>query len=423
MLKVIRENPDKVKENIIRKNEKADIEPILKLDENRRAIIQEVEKLKNKRNIATQEISNLKKNKENADDKIAEMKSVSDKIKSLDEELREIELKLEEMVLSVPNILDSSVPTGKSAEDNVVIRSWGECPNDGEYIDHIEICNKFGLIDFERGAKVTGSGFHFYTGIGAKLERALINFMLDFHIENNGYKEFIPPLMVNEDSMRGTGQLPKMAEDMYTMQIDNLYMIPTAEVPLTNYYSQNQLNVEDLPIKICGYSPCFRREAGSYGKDTRGLLRLHQFNKVELVKFAHPESSYDELESLVADVEKVLQALKIPYRVILLCSGDTSFSSAKTYDIEVWSPADKKWLEVSSCSNFENFQAKRAGIRFKPTPNSKPEPVHTLNGSGLATPRLMIAILENYYNKEKNIIEIPEVMQPYTKMTEISPII
>ncbi len=419
MLKIIRENPEKVRENIIRKNEKADIEPILRLDEQRRAIIQEVEKLKNTRNIATQEIAALKKNKENADEKIALMKDVSDKIKELDEKLRLIEEELEQIVLSVPNMLHESVPTGKTPEDNPVIRSWGEIVDRDACVDHIEICKNLGLIDFERGAKVSGSGFHFYTGKGAKLERALINFMIDVHTENHGYKEIMPPYMVNEESMRGTGQLPKMAEDMYTMQIDNMYMIPTAEVPLTNFYAQNTLNNEELPVRFCGFSPCFRREAGSYGKDTRGLLRLHQFNKVELVKFVAPDNSYDELESLVADVERVLQALKIPYRVILLCSGDTSFSSAKTYDIEVWSPADKKWLEVSSCSNFEDFQARRANIRFKRTPSSKPEFVHTLNGSGLATPRLLTAIMENYYQADGTLV-VPEALRPYTKCDVIT---
>ena len=419
MLKIIRENPDQVRENIARKNEKADIEPILKLDEHRRAIIQEVEKLKNTRNIATQEIAALKKNKENADDKIALMKDVSDKIKELDEKLRLIEEDLEQIVLAVPNMLHESVPTGKTPEDNPVIRSWGEIVERDACVDHIEICKNLGLIDFERGAKVSGSGFHFYTGKGAKLERALINFMIDVHTENHGYKEIMPPYMVNEESMRGTGQLPKMAEDMYTMQIDNMYMIPTAEVPLTNFYAQNTLNNEELPVRFCGFSPCFRREAGSYGKDTRGLLRLHQFNKVELVKFVAPDNSYDELESLVADVERVLQALKIPYRVILLCSGDTSFSSAKTYDIEVWSPADKKWLEVSSCSNFEDFQARRANIRFKRTPSSKPEFVHTLNGSGLATPRLLTAIMENYYQADGTLV-VPEALRPYTKCDVIT---
>jgi seryl-tRNA synthetase len=416
MLKIIRENPDKVRENISRKLEKASIDPILAKDEKRRAIIQEVEKLKNLRNIATQEIAVLKKNKENADEKIAAMKEVSDKIKELDDQLRVVDEELEAMVLAVPNMLHESVPTGKTPEDNPVVRSWGEVRT-GECLDHIEICKNLDLIDFERGAKVSGSGFHFYTGKGASLERALINFMLDLHTDN-GYKEIMPPFMVNQESMRGTGQLPKMAEDMYTMPVDDMYMIPTAEVPLTNFYAQNTLNGEELPVRFCGYSPCFRREAGSYGKDTRGLLRLHQFNKVELVKFVDPEGSYDELEALVADVEKALQTLKIPYRVILLCSGDTSFSSAKTYDIEVWSPADKKWLEVSSCSNFEDFQARRANIRFKRTPSSKPEFLHTLNGSGLATPRLMAAILENYTQADGTFI-VPDALRRYVNFDKI----
>lgn len=417
MLKIIRENPDKVRENISRKLEKADIQPILSLDEKRRAIIQEVEKLKNLRNVTTQEIANLKKNKENADDKIAEMKTVADKIKELDDQLRIVDEELDQMVLGIPNMLHETVPTGKTPEDNPVVRSWGQIKEE-KTIDHIEICKNLGLIDFERGAKVSGSGFHFYTGKGAALERALINFMIESHTDKHGYTEIMPPFMVNEDSMKGTGQLPKMAEDMYTMEKDNFYMIPTAEVPLTNFYAQNQLNLEDLPTKFCGYSPCFRREAGSYGKDTRGLLRLHQFNKVELVKFAHPDNSYDELELLVADVEDVLQTLNIPYRVILLCSGDTSFASAKTYDLEVWSPADKKWLEVSSCSNFEDFQARRANIRFKRTPNSKPEFIHTLNGSGLATPRLMVAILENYIQPDGTLI-VPEPLRKYTGFDKV----
>ncbi|OGU10296.1 MAG: serine--tRNA ligase, partial [Ignavibacteria bacterium GWA2_35_8] len=267
-------------------------------------------------------------------------------------------------------------------------------------------------------AKVSGSGFYFYTGKGAALERALINFMLDFHISKHGYTEIYSPFIVNKASMQGTGQIPKLAEDMYLAEKDELYLIPTAEVPLTNYYANEILSIEQLPSKFCGYSPCFRREAGSYGKETRGLQRVHQFNKVELVKIVEPEKSYNELESLVIDVEEVLQALDIPYRVILLCTGDTSFSSAKTYDIEVWSPADEKWLEVSSCSNFESFQARRAGIRYKPAPNEKPEFVHTLNGSGLATPRLMISLLENYINENGNII-IPDALKPFLKFDKI----
>jgi seryl-tRNA synthetase len=274
-------------------------------------------------------------------------------------------------------------------------------------------------LDFERGAKVTGSGFAYYVGKGAALERALITYMLEKHIYEHNYTELLPPLVVNENSMIGTGQIPKLADDMYYIEKNELYLIPTAEVPVTNYYSGEVLSADDLPKKFVAYTPCFRREAGSYGKETRGFLRVHQFNKVELVKFALPESSYDELELLTHDAESILQELNLPYRVVLLCSGDTSFSSAKTYDLEVWSPAEKKWLEVSSCSNFEDFQARRANIRFKRTPNDKPEYVHTLNGSGLATSRLIVALLENYYNPEDGSITIPEVLRQYTKFDRI----
>jgi len=418
MLKFIRENADKVRQNIINKNEKTNIDEILSLDEKRRSVIGEVDKLKNLRNTVSAEIAKLKKDKQDAEEKISAMKEVSDKIKSLDDELRTIEEKLDELVLYVPNIAHESVPIGKTAEDNAVIRTWGEPKKQAIKKDHVEIAKELGLIDFERGAKVSGSGFYFYTGKGAALERALINFMLDFHISKHGYTEIYSPFIVNKASMQGTGQIPKLAEDMYLAEKDELYLIPTAEVPLTNYYANEILSIEQLPSKFCGYSPCFRREAGSYGKETRGLQRVHQFNKVELVKIVEPEKSYNELESLVIDVEEVLQALDIPYRVILLCTGDTSFSSAKTYDIEVWSPADEKWLEVSSCSNFESFQARRAGIRYKPAPNEKPEFVHTLNGSGLATPRLMISLLENYINENGNII-IPDALKPFLKFDKI----
>ncbi len=412
MLRLIRENADKVRQNIINKNEKTGIDEILSLDEKRRSIIGESDKLKNLRNTVSDEIAKLKKEKQNADEKISAMKEVSGKIKLLDDELRAIEEKLDELVLFVPNIAHESVPVGKSAEDNVVVRQWGELKEQKLKMDHVEIAKKFGLIDFERGAKVSGSGFYYYTGKGAALERALINFMLDFHINKHGYTEMYSPFIVNESSMKGTGQIPKLAEDMYLVEKDGLYLIPTAEVPLTNYYSNETLSNEQLPVKFCGFSPCFRREAGSYGKETRGLQRVHQFNKVELVKYVEPEKSYNELESLVNDVEEVLQTLDLPYRVLLLCTGDTSFSSAKTYDLEVWSPYDKKWLEVSSCSNFEDFQARRAGIKYKPAPNVKPEFVHTLNGSGLATPRLMISLLENNINEKGNII-IPETLKTY----------
>jgi seryl-tRNA synthetase len=345
------------------------------------------------------------------------MRLVSDTIKQYDDELRDLEAAMETLLLRIPNMVDSSVPVGKSAADNIEIRRTGECIEQGFRKNHVEIAKQLGLLDFERGAKVSGSGFGFYTGKGATLERALINFMLDFHLEKHGYVEIMPPMLVNAASMRGTGQLPKMAEDMYRCADDDLYAIPTAEVPITNFHRDETLNAEELTKKYCGFSACFRREAGSYGKDSRGFLRVHQFNKVELVKFAKPESSYHELESLVVDVEDILNALKIPYRVILLCTGDTSFSSAKTYDLEVWSPCEQKWLEVSSCSNFEAFQARRANIRFREQ-GGKPEFVHTLNGSGLATSRLMVAILEHYQTEDGHI-SVPDVLRPYCRFDVI----
>ena len=381
-------------------------------------IIQEVEKLKNQRNTVTSEISKLKKSGENADEKIKAMKEVSDKIKELDDELRQVDQTISEMVLTIPNIYHESVPVGKSEEDNLEIRKWGESLIQKKKFNHIDIAKKLGLIDFERAAKVSGSGFTFYTGKGAALERAIISFMLDFHINKHGYTELLPPLMVNPISMIGTGQIPKLAEDMYFIEKDNFYMIPTAEVPLTNFFAKEVLKADELPVKVCGFTPCYRREAGSYGKDTRGLLRLHQFNKVELVKIVTPEASYDELELLTNDAEEILKTLELPYRVILLASGDTSFASAKTYDLEVWSFAEDKWLEVSSCSNFQDFQARRANIKFKRTPNDKPEFVHTLNGSGVATPRLMVALLEKYYQEDGRLI-IPEPLREYCKFDEI----
>jgi len=415
-IKFIRENIDLVRQNIINKNEKANIDSILELDEKRRQNIQTSQDLKNLRNTVSKEIAELKKAKQNADDKIVSMKEVSDKIKELDEELAEIELGILDIQRFIPNMAHSTVPVGKSSEDNIEIRKWGE-PKPKIDIDHIEIAKQFGIIDFERAAKISGSGFAVYTNLGAKLERALINFFLDFNTGNSGYTEVMTPFMVSRESMIGTGQIPKLEEDMYKIENDNFYLIPTAEVPITNLHGNEILRADDLPIKFCGYSPCFRREAGSYGKDTKGLLRVHQFNKVEMVKYSKPENSYDDLEYLVSDVEKLLQLLGLHYRVILLCTGDTSFSSAKTYDLEVWSPAEQKWLEVSSCSNFESFQARRANIRYRPGHDLKPEFIHTLNGSGLATPRIMVAIIENYYNV--NEISIPEVLQKYTQFKSI----
>ncbi len=414
-IKFIRENIDLIKQNIINKNEKANVDNILVLDEKRRIIIQQSQELKNLRNNVSKEISELKRNKLNADDKIQAMKEVSDKIKNLDDELNDIESEIKNIQMFIPNMLHPSVPIGKTEQDNKFIRSWGE-PKHKIDKDHVQLAKEFGLIDFERAAKISGSGFALYTNLGAKLERALINFFLDFNSQS-GYTEVMTPFIVNKNSMIGTGQIPKLEEDMYKTDIDEFYLIPTAEVPITNIHSGEVLKSTDLPKKFCGYSPCFRREAGSYGKDTKGLLRVHQFNKVELVKYSEPDKSYDELELMLLDVEKILQALNLPYRIILLCSGDTSFSSAKTYDFEVWSPAEEKWLEVSSCSNFESFQARRANIRYKPTADSKPEFIHTLNGSGLATPRIMVALLENYY--DGNVINIPDVLKKYLNFSTI----
>ncbi len=354
------------------------------------------------------------------------MKLVSDTIKEKDEIIRSLDSDIENILLFIPNIPHSSVKIGKDSSENTEVRSWGRDLHFGpeteeadfEIKDHVTLGKKLGILDFERAAKISGSGFPLYIGKGAILERGLIQFMLNYHIEKHGYTEVSTPFIVNRDSMRGTGQIPKLEEDMYHCEEDDLFLIPTAEVPITNIFRNEMLNVKDLPIKFCGYSPCFRREAGSYGKETKGFLRVHQFNKVEMVKFSLPENSYDELELLVNDAEDILKALEIPYRVLALCTGDLSFSAAKCYDIEVYSPAEKKWLEASSCSNFEDFQARRANIRFKRDPKSKPEFVHTLNGSGLATSRLMVALLENYQTSEGKII-VPKVLQPYTQFNVI----
>lgn len=413
-LKFIRENPEIVKRAISLKGEKDCVDEILKLDEKRRELIKKGNALKAKRNDVTEEIANLKKRGEDASELIEEMRKVSEEIKMIDSELKKIEVELENLLLWVPNIPHESVPIGKDASDNLVVRSWGEIQEfDFEIKDHLTLGKKLGIIDFERGAKLSGSGFPLYIGKGAMLERALINFMLDLHIQKHGYVEVFPPFLVNEACMRGTGQIPKLKEDMYYCPEDELYLIPTAEVPVTNIHRDEILDANELPKKYVAYSACFRREAGSWGRETRGFLRVHQFNKVELVKFTTPETSYEELELLVKDAEEVLQLLNVPYRVVLLCTGDMSFSSAKTYDIEVWSPAEKKWLEASSCSNFEDFQSRRMNIRFRRDKGSKPEFVHTLNGSGLATSRLMVALLENYQTPEGKVI-VPKVLHKYT---------
>jgi len=416
-IKFIRENPDLVRQGLLNKNSADVVDDILELDEKRRSLIAKSDDLKALRNKVSSQIPQMKKRGEDTTAIFEEMKKVGDEIAELDKQLKEVEDKLEEILRWTPNLAHSSVPVGKSAEDNVEVRRW--LPEDFsfefdfEVKDHIELGKKLDILDFERGTKISGSGFPLYKGKGATLERALINFMLDYHLQHHGYKEIFPPVLVNRESMKGTGQIPKLEEDMYFIEKDGLYPIPTAEVPITNIHRDEILQEKDLTIKYVGYSPCFRREAGSYGKESKGFLRVHQFNKVEMVKFARPEDSYNELESLVKDAEDILQALKIPYRVILLCTGDLSFSAAKCYDIETWSPAENKWLEASSCSNFEAFQARRANIRFRREETKKVEYVHTLNGSGLATSRLMVSLLENYQTPEGKVI-VPKVLHKYT---------
>lgn len=416
-LKQIRENPEFIRKSIKNKNEKDRVDEILELDKKRRKFIIQSDELKNKRNQVSSQIPQMKKAGHDVSAIMMEMKRTSDEIALLDSQLREVENALNEILMYIPNIPHSSVPVGKSSEENVEARRWlpegFDFKHEFKPLDHIELGKKLNILDFERGAKVSGSGFPVYIGKGASLERALINYMLDFHINEHGYKEIMPPFLVNAESMKGTGQLPKMAEDMYHIEKDGLYPIPTAEVPITNLHRDEILNEDELTIKYVGYSACFRREAGSYGKESKGFLRVHQFNKVEMVKFSKPENSYDELEGLVKDAEDILQALKIPYRILLLCSGDLSFSAAKCYDIETWSPAENRWLEASSCSNFENFQARRANIRYRRKEDKKLDFTHTLNGSGLATSRLMVSILENYQTPEGKII-IPKPLQKYT---------
>lgn len=411
-IRFIRENADLVAQNCSNKNDASDIDTLLKLDAERRAIIQRVEDMKAQRNAASQAIAVMKRNGEDATDQIESMRVVSDAIKDLDESLRSVEFDIEDRLLRIPNMAHDSVPVGRDANDNVEVRRLGTCSDKEHRVDHIEISRRLGILDFERGAKVTGSGFGFYVGKGAKLERALLSYFLDVNTERHGYTEMMPPFMVNAESLRGTGQLPKSQEDMYHMERDDLYMIPTAEVPITNFHRDEILAGDTLPRMYCGYSACFRREAGSHGKETRGFLRVHQFNKIELVKFVKPAESYNELELLVSNVEYILQQLGLTYRVLLLCTGDMTFGGAKTYDLEVWAPSEQRWLEVSSCTNFESYQARRADIRFKDSASSKPEFLHTLNGSGLATSRIMVALLEQYQTAE-GTITIPEVLRPY----------
>lgn len=417
-LKFIRENPDLVKKAIENKNEKNNkIDEIISLDTQRRELIIQTDELKSKRNQVSSQIPAMKKAGQDTTPVLVEMKRVSDQITDLDSKLRNVEDELNKLLMFIPNMPHSSVPVGKSAADNVEARQW--IPEGFTFertekaLDHVELGKRLKILDFERGAKISGAGFPVYVGKGATLERALINYMLDLHINNHGYKEIFPPFLVNRASMEGTGQLPKMAEDMYSIDKDDLFPIPTAEVPITNLHRSEIIEEKDLPIYYVGYSACFRREAGSYGKESKGFLRVHQFNKVEMVKFVKPETSFDELEKLVDNAEDILKALKVPYRILLLCTGDLSFSAAKCYDIETWSPAENRWLEASSCSNFESFQARRANIRYRNEATKKPEFLHTLNGSGLATSRLMVSILENNQTSDGKIV-VPEVLSKYT---------
>ncbi|MDF2814104.1 MAG: SerS [Paenibacillus sp.] len=391
------------------------------VDTRRRELLQQSDQLKNRRNTVSQEVARLKKSGDNAEALIIEMRDVSDTIKQLDDEIRVLEEDLNKILLSIPNMPHSSVPIGRSEEDNIELRQWGEVPVlSFEPKPHWEIAHALGILDFEAAAKVTGSRFVFYKGYGARLERALMNFMMDLHADQHGYEEMLPPYLVNRDSLTGTGQLPKFEEDVFKVDGTEYFLIPTAEVPVTNYHRDEIMNGEELPKNYVAFSACFRSEAGSAGRDTRGLIRQHQFNKIELVKLCKPEESYAELEQLTQNAEKVLQLLKLPYRLLSLCTGDIGFSSAKTYDLEVWLPSGDSYREISSCSNFEDFQARRANIRFRRDAKAKPEFVHTLNGSGLAIGRTVAAILENYQQADGSV-RIPDVLRPYMNGLESIP--
>jgi seryl-tRNA synthetase len=419
-LKWLREHLEVVKKAIKDRNLELDIEPLLKLDQRRREILVEVEELKHIRNVTSSEIAELKRQGKSADDKVLEMREIASRIKEFDKELAVCEAKIKQMLLEIPNIPHESVPIGLDERANKTVRVWGEPPKFAfKPRPHWEIGKELGILDFSRAAKIARTRFVLYWDLGARLERALINFMLDLHIREHGYKEVFPPLLVNSETMTATGQLPKFAEDLFKVESENLYLIPTAEVPVTNIHRNEILNGEDLPLKYVAYTPCFRSEAGAYGKETKGLIRHHQFNKVELVKFTHPNQSYQELESLTNDAEKVLQKLGIHYRVVLLSTGDLGFSAAKTYDLEVWLPGMGVYKEISSCSNFTDYQARRGNIRFRERPKAKLMFVHTLNGSGLAIGRTVAAVLENYQQEDGSVV-IPEVLRPYIGVDRIT---
>ena len=418
-IKQIRNEPEKFRRGLEAKNAGDKLDELLKWDGERRKCINQADELKAIRNRVSDEIGQLKKKELPVAEKILEMRSVGDQINNLDHKLKEIDEKINSILITLPNLPHPSVKIGKSAADNVTIKEWGHQPEfDFPLKDHLDLGEALGILDMKRAAKISGSGFPMYIGDGATLERALVNYMLDFHRNHHGYQEVFPPFMVNRDSAFGTGQLPKLEEDMYHIEIEDLFLIPTAEVPVTNIHRDEILPENRLPIKYTAYSACFRREAGSYGKDTRGLSRVHQFNKVELVWFTTPENSYQVHEQILRDAEDILQALNLHYRVVELCSADLSFAAAKCYDIEVWAPGSGKYFEVSSVSNFEDFQARRANIRYRRTSDNKVNFVHTLNGSGVATPRLMIALLETCQTPEGTII-IPQVLQKYTGFNQI----
>jgi seryl-tRNA synthetase len=418
-LKFVRGNLDGIEKMLADRRVELDLGRFRELDEQRRLLLAEVETLKNRRNTCSETIAAMKQAKENADQRIAEMRAVSKQIKALDARVAELDEELSGLMYLIPNLPHESVPVGNSDADNLIVRTWGEPPAFTFAPQaHWDLGERLGILDFQRGAKITGARFTLYRGAGALLERALINYMLDRHTREHGYTEILPPFMVNRKTMTGTGQLPKFEDDLFKIEGFDYFLIPTAEVPVTNIYQDEILEAHELPVYFTAYTPCFRKEAGSYGKDVRGLIRQHQFNKVELVKFSDPESSWDELEKLLNDAEAILQALKLPYRVVTLCTGDLGFSASKTYDIEVWLPAQGLYREISSCSNFTDFQARRANIRFRPKEGGKTRFVHTLNGSGLAVGRTLVAILENYQRRDGSVT-VPEPLRPYMGGMEV----
>ncbi len=419
-VKELRSNFQEINDRLKKRNKDFELEKFLDLDKKRREMLGEIEELKNKANKGAKEVAVLKKNGQDASELMAEMKALSEKIKENEPQVAEIDEQIENFLLNVPNAPNASVPDGSSDTDNLEMRKWGEARKfDFEPKPHWELGEALGILDPATAAKTTGARFTFYKGAASRLERSLINFMLNIHTEKHGYTEVLPPFMVHRRSMQGTGQLPKFEEDAFKVADTEYFLVPTAEVPVTNMYREEILDGSNLTISYCAYTPCFRAEAGSAGRDTRGLIRQHQFNKVELVKFAKPEQSYEELEKLTADAEDILKLLNLPYRVVKLCGGDLGFSSAMTYDIEVWMPSYNRYVEISSCSNFEDYQARRANIRYKESAGDKPRFVHTLNGSGLAVGRTTAAIIENYQQADGSI-KIPEILIPYMGTDKIS---